>query len=136
MTSSTTRTATSDRVGRVIAVGVGAVMLVAGFWALLSPRSFFDTLATFEPYNAHFLHDVGAFQIGLGAVLLLAVRYRDALFVALAGVAIGNTAHVVSHIMDTDLGGTPARDIPLLTLASVALIAGAIATSGRARAPR
>lgn len=41
-------------------------------WALVAPRSFFTSLATFEPYNPHLLHDIGAFQIGIGAVLLLA----------------------------------------------------------------
>jgi hypothetical protein len=30
------------------------------------PHSFYDNVATFEPYNRHFLHDIGAFTIGLG----------------------------------------------------------------------
>jgi hypothetical protein len=39
---------------------------------MVDPRSFFTALAAFEPYNQHFIQDIGAFQIGLGAVLLLA----------------------------------------------------------------
>ena len=65
---------------------VGGVSLVAfGVWAMVGPRSFFDTLATFDPYNQHLIQDIGAFQIGLGAVLLLAAvpRRPDALGIAL-----------------------------------------------------
>jgi multicomponent Na+:H+ antiporter subunit D len=55
---------------------------------MIAPTSFFEQAATFEPYNAHFIRDLGAFQIGLGAVLLLAAFSRDALLVALAGTTI------------------------------------------------
>jgi hypothetical protein len=48
------------------------VFLVFGAWAFADPESFFDEVATFEPYNQHLIQDVGAFQIGLGAVLLIA----------------------------------------------------------------
>jgi hypothetical protein len=40
---------------------------------MVDPRSFFDTLTAFQPYNQHLLQDLGAFQVGLGVVLLLAV---------------------------------------------------------------
>ena len=111
-----------DRSATVVAVAAGAFFVAVGAWSLLAPRSFFDTLATFEPYNAHFLRDVGAFQIGLGAVLLLAVRRRDALFVALAGVGAGSLAHVVAHVIDRNAGGNPAVDIPLLAVLTLALL--------------
>ena len=53
---------------------LGAVFyLFAGIWPLVDSRSFFDQLATFEPYNAHFLHDIGAFQVGIGATLAAAL---------------------------------------------------------------
>ena len=76
---------------------------------MVNPRSFFAALATFEPYNQHFLQDVGAFQMGLGVVLLLAgVPGRaDGLTVALVGVGVGAAFHTVSHVVGRDLGGTP-----------------------------
>ena len=87
---------------------------------VLPPRSFYDTIATFEPYNRHFIHDIGAFTIGLGAVLLFALVTRwDALQVALAGLAVASVMHLVSHAVDHDLGG---RDSDLLGLAVVALL--------------
>lgn len=112
---------------KVAAIGGGASFLLLGLWAMASPKSFFDQLATFQPYNQHFIQDIGAFQIGLGAVLLLAllVPRWDALGVALFGVGIGAAAHFLSHLIGRDLGGRPATDLPLFALSAVVLLAGA-----------
>ena len=48
----------------------GLFMLAFGIWAFFAPVSFADFVAF--PYNGHLLHDVGAFQIGIGATVLLA----------------------------------------------------------------
>ena len=112
----------------VVAVlsGLGGIFFVAfGLWSFLDPRSFFDEVATFEPYNAHFLHDIGAFQIGIGAVLLIALWARaDAIFTALAGSGIGAAFHVLAHLLDRDLGGSDS-DIITLAVVAVLLLAGA-----------
>ncbi|HUF32959.1 MAG TPA: hypothetical protein VMN58_07085 [Acidimicrobiales bacterium] len=111
---------------RVVAAVGGGFFLATGLWAMVAPRSFFDALATFEPYNQHLIQDIGAFQIGLGAVLLLAALTRlDALATALGGVGIGSAAHVVSHAVGTDLGGTPAMDIPVFSVLTLLLLAAA-----------
>lgn len=91
---------------------------------MVAPASFFASVAEFEPYNQHFLQDIGAFQIGLGAVLLLACRRapNDGLAVALLGVGIGNAAHTVSHIVGLDLGGNPPVDIPLFVALTGSLL--------------
>lgn len=104
-------------------------MLVAvGLWAMAAPESFYGTTALFPPYNQHFLQDVGAFQIGLGAVLLLALIWPlDSLSTALVGVGIGSAVHVVSHVIGRNLGGNPAVDIPLLTVLTLALLAAGAA---------
>ena len=117
----------------MIAVGVGLVFVGAGLWAFLAPRSFFESAALFEPYNAHFLRDIGAFQLGLGAVLLRAAWLRDALLAALAGVAVGEVAHLAAHIIDRDLGGDPLVDIPAFSVIAILLVA---ATVVRARVQR
>ena len=102
------------RMPRAIAIVGGVGFIALGLWAMVDPRSFFAALATFEPYNQHFLLDIGAFQIGLGVVLLLAaVPVRaDGLTVALVGVGVGAALHTLSHVVGRDLGGTPERDIP------------------------
>src|SRR6266536_1366316 len=92
--------------GSVLAVTAlaGASALAAGVWALAAPRSFASFVAF--PYSQHFLHDVGAFQVGIGATLLLALAWRDALALALAGFLVGNTVHAVVHAVDLDIGGS------------------------------
>ncbi|MDX1657851.1 MAG: hypothetical protein R3343_03435 [Nitriliruptorales bacterium] len=114
---------------RVITLIGGGLFALWGLWALLAPRSFFDALATFEPYNPHFLHDIGAFQLGLGAVLLLAAfpQRIDGLAAALVGVGLGGVAHVTAHVVDADLGGTPETDIPFLGVLALALLIAGVA---------
>jgi len=126
---STARTSRVAKYSRGIAIGAGAFFVLAGIMAMASPRSFFDSFATFEPYNQHFVQDIGAFQIGLGAVLLLAAfsQRADALSAALIGVGIGSAAHVVSHVGGHDLGGKPATDIPMFIIVSILLLAAGIA---------
>lgn len=121
-----------SRLPRVVAIIVGLLMVVLGIWAFAAPRSFFNQIANFPPYNRHLFHDLGAFQFGIGAVLLLAVTWADALAAALGGAAAGATLHLVSHIMDRDLGGKDSDPI-LLALLAAALI---IATAVRRRAGR
>ena len=113
------------RLPRAVAILGGVSLVALGVWAMVAPRSFFDALATFEPYNQHFLQDIGAFQVGLGAVLLLAgVPTRaDGLTVALVGVGVGAALHAVSHVVGRDLGGTPATDIPSFVALAVLLLA-------------
>lgn len=125
----------SDRISRAVA-GFGALaFLPFGLWAMLDPRSFFERVAEFHPYNEHFLQDIGAFQLGIGVVLLLAaIRPRlDTLTVALLGAGVGAAAHLVSHVVGHDLGGKPSSDIPMFsTVALVLLVAGSV-RAGRSR---
>jgi hypothetical protein len=110
---------------RAVAIVAGGAFIAIGAWAMVDPSSFFATVAMFEPYNQHFVQDIGAFQIGLGAVLLLgsASPRPDGLVVALLGVGVGATCHLVSHLIGRDLGGTPERDIPLFGAMAVVLVA-------------
>lgn len=119
------RAARSGRGYAWIAAVAGAVFFLAGgLWAMVDPEGFYDTLATYEPYNQHFIQDIGAFMIGLGAVLALAAArpLGDALAIALLGVGIGSGAHVISHAVGHDLGGTPEVDIPFFSILTVLLI--------------
>jgi hypothetical protein len=60
--------------GEMAAVTIGGLfMLVLGIWAFFAPASFAEIVAF--PYNRHLLHDVGAFQIGIGTTMLLALMW-------------------------------------------------------------
>jgi hypothetical protein len=122
---------------RAVALLGGAGFAALGAWAMLAPRAFFEAVARFEPYNQHFLQDIGAFQIGLGAVLLLAgVAVRaDALAVALLGAGVGAAFHLLSHLIGRDLGGTPQTDIPTFALMALLLLAAGVVRWRAARGP-
>jgi len=113
---------------RAVAVICGAGIVLLGLWAMIGPQSFFDAIATFEPYNRHFLQDIGAFLVGLGAVLLLAAipARADALTAALLGVGIGAALHAVSHMVGHDLGGRPEMDIPFFSMVALLLLAAGV----------
>jgi NO-binding membrane sensor protein with MHYT domain len=83
-----------------------ALLIVGnGIWAFAAPHSFYETIATYPPYNRHLFHDIGAFTTGLGLAILAATRFRNALLVALIGNAAAAVMHAISHIIDRDLGG-------------------------------
>ncbi|HUF53186.1 MAG TPA: hypothetical protein VMR52_05355 [Dehalococcoidia bacterium] len=102
----------------------GAFTLALGLWAIIDTSSFYENIAEFPPYNRHFLHDVGAFQIGLGAALLLALVWRgDAVLSVLGGAAAGGVAHWIAHVADEGLGG---RSSDPYTLGVIALMLVAV----------
>jgi hypothetical protein len=118
---------------RVVVFVVALFFIVLGLWALVSPQSFYDTLATYPPYNKHLFHDVGAFQAGIGSTLLFAMFRRDALGVALAGTSVGAVLHAISHFIDRDLGGKSTDPYLLSALALVVVLATAAHMSQRQR---
>jgi hypothetical protein len=117
-----------------VALLLGGLFNVAvGLWSFLFPSNFANSLATFLPYNLHLFHDIGAFQIGLGLTMLLAIALRDALLALLAGNAAAAALHTVSHVIDRNIGGHPATDIPLLSLLALLLVSGAVARAVQLR---
>jgi hypothetical protein len=134
-TNSTTVTASSRLAQRYVAAILalaGAGMLAAGLWAGVAPHSFARFVAF--PYHEHFLHDLGAFQVGIGATLLLALAWRDAPTVALAGFLVANTLHAVSHAIDRDLGGQ-ASDPYAIGAVSLLVAAALVLRVRQRRAP-
>jgi PPOX class probable F420-dependent enzyme len=109
-----------DRSKRYVAAVTGLLglgMLGAGAWSWTDPHSFAEFAAF--PVHVHFLHDLGAFMLGIGVMLMLALVWRDALATVLTGFLIANTIHAINHGMDLDLGGR-AVDAWALAIASVA----------------
>jgi PPOX class probable F420-dependent enzyme len=112
----------------VVTLLVGLGLAAVGVWALAAPDSFAG--AVNFPAHRHFVHDVGAFQFGIGATLLLALIWSDALATALAGFLVGNTVHAVNHAVDGHLGGHRGDALALAALSVVT----AVALAGRLRA--
>jgi hypothetical protein len=113
-----------------VAVLCAASMLALGVWAFGWPESF-ARFIDYAPYNRHLIHDVGAFQIGIGLATLVALRWSDSLLVALTGFAVASGLHTVSHAVDRHIGGH-ASDVPALgALTLVALYAIFVRLHGR-----
>src|SRR3954454_20441528 len=115
------------RVAPALSWVVVAFWLVSGVWAFLAPRSFYDKVATFPPYNVHFVHDIGSFSIGLGLAIVLVVALADRWHPAravLVAVGVGSVLHVLSHVLDYDIKPS-VSDILGLSLFAVATFAAA-----------
>ncbi len=118
---------TANRLITALTALGAAFFLVFGLWPFFDAQSFFDQVATFEPFNAHFLHDIGAFQVGIGVTLAAALwRRSDAIFAALAGAGVGSALHAIAHIRDRadDLGGRD-TDAFVFGLIAILFLAGA-----------
>src|SRR6185503_1521 len=88
---------------RTIALLAGIGSTAVGIWALTDAEGF-ASWTGFGP-GSHYVHDIGAFQLGIGVSMLLALLWTDALAVVLAAFLVGNTAHAWNHAADADLGG-------------------------------
>jgi hypothetical protein len=96
-----------------IALGYLAVVsLEIGLWAQLAPRSFFDHFPGFGrawvnvngPYNEHLVRDVGGLNLGLAAVLIVALLTlsRPTILAAAIASLLYGVPHVIFHIANTD----------------------------------
>ncbi len=99
----------------LLRVALGYLSLITaqiGFWALLAPQSFYDGfpgmgrawVAVDGPYNEHLVRDVGALNLALLAVLVLAaVRLtRELVMLAAVASAAWGVPHLIYHLFNTD----------------------------------
>ncbi|GAA4737350.1 PPOX class F420-dependent oxidoreductase [Phytohabitans rumicis] len=95
----------------------GLLLTATAVWCLSAPGSFADFVDF--PRHEHFVHDLGAFQLGLGVALLLALIWADALATALCGFLAANAVHAANHFADLDIGGRTADAWAILLAALV-----------------
>jgi hypothetical protein len=108
-----------DRIIQAVTAVLALALLGLGLWAMIAPHGFYESAATYPPYNRHFIHDVGALLIGLGSCLVAGLLVRDALLAVLAGNTIGAVAHFVSHVVDRSLGANASDPVTFGVLALV-----------------
>ncbi len=98
---------------RVLLVLLAAFAAYLGLWALLGPRSFFDTfpglglhwVVVDGPYNEHLVRDVGGLSLGL-AVLNLVAAWRPTRALVATAAAVGlcfSVPHLVYHWAHVDV---------------------------------
>jgi hypothetical protein len=92
------------RLGLTVLTGNEAVI---GFWALIAPRSFFDSypfglgwVALLPPFNEHLVRDVGALSVGFSVLFLAAVVHPHRALVGAASCAwlAAATPHLLFHL--------------------------------------
>jgi hypothetical protein len=114
-----------------IALGyLGLVSLEIGLWAQFAPQSFFDDFPGLGrawvnvdgPYNEHLVRDVGGLNLGLAAVLIIALITLSRWTVIAASVAslLYGAPHLVYHIANHD--GLDDSDVAI-SLGGLALFA-------------
>jgi hypothetical protein len=119
--------------GQRIVLGVLLLIaLVTGLWALLAPRSFYDSfpggggmhwVSADGPYNRHLVSDVGSMYLALAALTVAALA-RPAL-ARLAGVVwlVFSVPHWLYHSAHLDLYGTRDQVLNEVGLVAVVLLA-------------
>ncbi len=118
---------------RLAFVALGIPNVVAGGWAVVAPRSWFDSFPGFDPalvaaeppYNAHLATDAGAGLLASGAVLLLAAWLGDRRSGVVATVAFALFAvpHAWYHVANPAPGLTGTEDV--VNASSLVFAAGA-----------
>jgi len=80
--------------------------LANGLFALVAPRSWFDTFSVGDlgGYNDHLVRDVGEAFIATSFVLILAAIWteRHVIYTAIGGWLAFNIPHLVNHIFERD----------------------------------
>jgi hypothetical protein len=104
MTASAERLEQASVFVRLTTVFLSALTLLTGMAALLVPKAFAEFVHF--PLSEHFVHDAGAFEVGIGATLATSLFWRDAYVVSLSGFLVANTVHMINHILDQHLGGS------------------------------
>lgn len=100
-------------------LGIGVLFFCAPAWA-------FAHVAHFPPFNAHFLADIGAFNLPLGVGLLLAARAPRQQRTVIGLAALGDLAHALSHLRDHALHAPPAMSVLAGTLTQSSTLLSAL----------
>ena len=85
---------------RILTALVGLGNVVAGLALLFAPQWFFATIAPFDPFNRHFLGDIGAFSLPIGVGLLYAAYSPGKHFPLLVLGLWASAIHAINHLYD------------------------------------
>ena len=121
---------------RAVPAGVAALAayeLVLGLWMLVAPRSFYDAVGPFGPYNDHYVRDTATWQLAFGVALAIAVRQASWRVPLLAFAVVQFALHAVNHVVDAgeaDPGWVGVFDAVSLSVATV-MLAGLLTAARR-----
>ena len=124
-----------ERYGGILRIGMVLLIVpqaVAGFWAFLAPRSFYDSfpgfgrvwVAPIGDYNEHFIADTGNLLLVMCLLLAVAAFYleRRLVRIALTLWLVFAVPHFISHLQLTEFFDGPDNLGSLATLGIAALL--------------
>jgi hypothetical protein len=85
---------------RVILALAAVEHIIPALLLLFAPDWFFANIGNFPPFNRHYMGDAGAFLLGLGLILVLALRRPAQYRAAIGAVALANLVHLGNHLYD------------------------------------
>jgi hypothetical protein len=85
---------------RALVLVIGALHLATGLFMAAAPREFYDSLATFPPFNAHLFRDLSTFYLALGGTMIVAAGRRAWQVPLLALAVVQYALHFVNHLID------------------------------------
>lgn len=125
----------NPRLFPAILVLLAAIQLVLGAWELVSPSSFFESVATFGHRNDHFIRDLSSIYIATGLALLIAARVVSWRVPVLFMVTVEYLIHTVNHAFDiNDAAPVFLGVFDFLSLAAITIVLGALLKFAHAQA--
>ena len=114
-------------------LSTGAITLLTGLWAFVSPGTFYDVIAAFPPRNDHFLRDIGSFQVALGVAAVYGARRTTCRTPMLGVFTLMYALHAISHLINiSDAESDALGVVEFVLLAGAALaLAGLFARESR-----
>ena len=113
---------------------LGVYHLALGVVMVIAPRTFFDEIASYGPYNDHYIRDVASFYLALGAVLLVAVARTSWQVPLLVFALVQYGLHVVNHVWDVaDSEPSWIGPANVVSLALIAVVIAWLLRGGRDR---
>ena len=109
---------------RPLLLALGSYHLVLGALMVIAPRTFYDEIAAFPPYNDHFIRDISTFYLAVGVLLLVAAARRAWQVPVLALALLQYSLHVLNHVWDvsdTDPGWLGPANLVVLGLITAGL---------------
>ena len=82
----------------LLALGIGHAAL--GALMVAAPRTFFEEIGPYAPYNDHYIRDVSTFYLAMGAAFLIATARRSWQVPVLGLAFIQYLLHVLNHVWD------------------------------------
>jgi hypothetical protein len=109
---------------RPLLLALGLYHLALGAFMVIAPRTFYEEVAAYAPYNDHFIRDISTFYLALGALLVVAAARRAWQVPLLVLALVQYALHVLNHIWD--VSDTEPGWLGPFNLVVLALLTGAL----------